>query len=133
MKKQLLILYAITMFFSSCYKASDDDLPIIIRLENHTGRDIAAATFFSIQLNSRGQFEYVNIGVNGITDYVIQTETNFSKSFVIEYTDGSKTSVDHPWLGNDIGRIKPDAGKYTYKLVALSGNSYDLLVQSKRD
>jgi hypothetical protein len=133
MKKQLLILFAITMFFSSCYKANEDDQPITIRLENHTGKEIAAATFFSVLPGNRNQFEYTNIGVNGLSAYILQSETNFSKSFIIDYADGTSTSVDHPWSGNDFARIKPDAGRYTYKLVALNGNPDHLIVQSHRD
>jgi hypothetical protein len=133
MKKQLMILLVIFASFSSCYKATDDDLPIIIRLENRTGKDIAAATFFSVQPNNRNSFEYTNIDANGYSEYVIQTETNFSKSIIIEYADGSETKVDHPWWGTEFGRIKPDAGKYTYRLVAVDGNFLNLIVQSKRD
>ena len=133
MPRKIALLLATILIFISCSKESQSDLPIVIRLENLTGKEISAVTFSQAQSNTRPQFEYQNLSVNGYSDYVVQTQANFAELILVEYADGSSASVEHPWHGNEQGRWKPDGGKYTYKMVALNGNPYSIFVQSHRD
>jgi len=133
MSRKITLLLATTLILISCSKESQSDSPIVIRLENLTGKEISAVTFTQSQSNTRPQFEYQNVSINGYSEYVVQTEANFSQLILIEYADGSRITAEHPWHGNEQGRWKPDGGKYTYKMVALNGNPYSLFVQTHRD
>lgn len=133
MTRKIVLAFLSFSVFVSCSKSSQPDQPIVIRLENLTGKEISVVTFSPSQTNTRPQFEYEDVTINGYSAYAVQTETNFSRPIIVQYNDGSSATAEHPWNGNEQGRWKPDGGKYTYKIVALNGDPYSLWVQTHRD